>query len=165
MLDPAALTEDAASAQTGKYLIFALGEEEYALEVAKAREVLPLAPITPVPGTPPYVRGVLSVHGTLTPVLDLRTAFGLPARQTPATCIIVVDSDDAQMGLIVDRVVSVIDVGPESIEAPPAFSGDTTTTAVIRGIRRDYGKVTIVLDVSLVMAPAQARALTRHSLP
>lgn len=143
-------------AETGKYLIFALGDEEYALEVATAREIIGMPHITPVPCTPPFVRGAFNYRGTAAPAIDLRVAFGLPAEQTDDTCVIIADSGDAEIGMIVDRVVAVIDVDPEQIEETPPVAG-ATTTSVIRGIRRDQGDVTIVLDIGMVMPPDAAR--------
>ncbi len=149
-------------AEAGKYLIFALAHEEYALEVATAREIIGMPHITPVPCTPPFVRGVFNYRGTAAPAIDLRVAFGLPAEQTDDTCVIIADSGDAEIGMIVDRVVSVIDVGPDQIEGALPVAAETTT-ALIRGIRRDQGDVAIVLDIGMVMPPDAARALARSA--
>jgi len=156
----AAGTDAPARAETGRYLLFALGQEEYALEVAKTREVLGLAPITPVPGTPKFVRGVMSLRGAVLPVIDLRVAFGLPARDGEHTGILVAASDGVELGLVVDRVTGMIDVGPEAVQETPPPGGESATS-VIRGIRRAQGNVTIVLDVGMVLGPAEARALAQ----
>ena len=179
-----ALVERPAPADAGKYLIFALGGEEFALEIATAREVVPMPPITPVPGTAPFVRGVFNCRGTVTPAIDLRLALGLAAEQSDDTCVILARSGDLEVGLIVDRVTSVIDVGPDQVEGlRPAYTrprrgavpsshpraqrepaarsaAGQTATALIRGIRRDRGDVTIVLDIGRVMPPGAARALS-----
>jgi purine-binding chemotaxis protein CheW len=161
MFEPAtAVADPPARAGTGKYLLFALGQEEYALELAKTREVLGLVPITPVPGTPKFVRGVTSFRGAVLPVIDLRVAFGLPARDGEHTGILVAASGDVEIGLVVDRVTGMIDVGPEAVRETPTPGGETATAA-IRGIRRDHGNVTIILDVGMVLAPAEARALAQ----
>jgi purine-binding chemotaxis protein CheW len=141
-----------------RYLIFVLGGEEYALEVSQAREVLDLRPVTPVPNTPAFVKGVMSCRGNVVPVIDLRVAFGLPAVEDDETCIVLADSEHVKMGLVVDRVAGVVDVGDQQLEETPSFEGETGTS-MIRGIRRDYGKATIVLDIGMVMDPGEARAL------
>jgi purine-binding chemotaxis protein CheW len=151
---PQPLLEEAGA----RYLIFVLGGEEYALEVGKAREVLDLRPVTPVPNTAPFVKGVMNCRGNVVPVLDLRVAFGLPADEDDDTCIILADSDHIELGLVVDRVAGVIDVGDQHVEETPSFEGETGTS-MIRGIRRDHGTATIVLDIGMVMAPSEARAL------
>src|SRR3954467_893668 len=93
----------------GKYLTFALGNEEYGVPVLKVREIIKVMDITQVPQVPDYVLGVINLRGKVIPVIDLRRKFGFPAMEhTERTCIIVVDVDlpaiRVMMGVVVDSV-------------------------------------------------------------
>src|SRR6185436_11176039 len=98
-----------ATSRGGKYLTFALGKEEYGLEILKVREIIGFMDITVVPRTPAYVRGVINLRGQVIPVIDLRAKFAMPAVETTeATCIIVAEirikDQKLSMGIVVDRV-------------------------------------------------------------
>ena len=93
-----------------KFLSFCLGTETYGVEILKVREIIGLLAITPLPQTPPYVRGVMNLRGRIIPVIDLRLRFALPAVEaTKETCVIVLESTDSEgeqtvMGAVVDSV-------------------------------------------------------------
>lgn len=92
------------------FLLFQLGEERYALDVACVAEVLPLVGVRPIPQAPPAVAGVFSCRGTLLPVVDLcQLILGRPARRRMSTRLIIVDHPGEQgethrLGLIAERV-------------------------------------------------------------
>src|SRR3954467_1394979 len=89
-----ALSRQLADDLAGKYLTFALGNEEYGVPVLKVREIIKVMDITQVPQVPDYVLGVINLRGKVIPVIDLRRKFGFPAMEhTERTCIIVVDVD------------------------------------------------------------------------
>src|SRR5688572_20208125 len=95
------------SARAGKYLTFQLGNEHYAIQVLRVREIVKVQHITAVPDTPPEVRGVINLRGKVIPVIDLRLKFGMPESEYGhRTCIIVVElnsSHNGPMGIIVDE--------------------------------------------------------------
>ena len=79
-------------AAPGKYLTFALAQEEYGLPVLKVREIIKIMDITAVPQVPAHVKGVINLRGKVIPIIDLRLKFGMPAADyTERTCIIVVE--------------------------------------------------------------------------
>src|SRR5512133_3882306 len=81
-----------AQSKAGKYLTFALSNEEYGLEILKVREIIGYMQITAVPQTPSHVKGVINLRGQVIPVVDLRLKFGMNAAEvTEETCIIVVE--------------------------------------------------------------------------
>jgi len=83
-------------ARGGKYLTFALGREEYGLEILKVREIIGYMDITAVPRTPAYVKGVINLRGQVISVIDLRSKFGMEkAARTEQTCIVVVEITQA----------------------------------------------------------------------
>jgi len=141
----------------GKYLTFKLVDEEYGLEILKVREIIGLLPITSLPRTPVFVRGVINLRGKVIPVIDLRKKFGLDeAEDTDQTCIIVVDvtgtSGSIQVGILVDSVSEVLDIKGEDIEDSPMF-GTNVDTAFILGMAKAKGSVKILLNIEKVLSP------------
>jgi purine-binding chemotaxis protein CheW len=131
------LASSTTAAHGGKYLTFALGKEEYGLEILKVREIIGYMDITAVPKTPSYVRGVINLRGQVISVVDLRAKFGMEAAQrTDETCIIVVeiksgDSRKLSTGIIVDRVSEVLNIPGENIEEPPTFGATVATDFIV----------------------------------
>jgi purine-binding chemotaxis protein CheW len=143
----------------GKYLTFKLADEEYGLEILKVREIIGLLPITSLPRTPDFVRGVINLRGKVIPVIDLRRKFELDATaDTDQTCIIVVDVagnfGSVQIGILVDSVSEVLDIRGEEIEDPPTF-GSSVDTAFILGMAKAKGTVKILLNIEKVLSQAE----------
>jgi len=143
----------------GKYLTFRLIDEEYCLEILKVREIIGVMPITSLPRTPVFVRGVIDLRGKIIPVIDLRQKFELDAAEdTGQTCIIVVDvtgnAGRIQVGILVDSVSEVLDIKSAEIEEPPAF-GTNVDTAFILGMAKTKGSVKIMLNIEKVLSPAE----------
>jgi purine-binding chemotaxis protein CheW len=141
----------------GKYLTFALGKEEYGLEILKVREIIGYMDITAVPRTPGYVKGVINLRGQVISVVDLRAKFVMDmADKTDQTCIIVVeintrDGGKLSTGIIVDRVSEVLSITDENIEPAPEF-GISVDTRFILGIGKVGQSVKILLDIDRVLA-------------
>ncbi|MBN1435493.1 MAG: purine-binding chemotaxis protein CheW [Sedimentisphaerales bacterium] len=139
----------------GKYLTFALGAEEYGLEILKVREIIGYVDVTSVPQTPSYVRGVINLRGQVIPVVDLRAKFCMEeAERTEATCIIVVEISKADgtisTGLVVDQVQEVLDISAEQIEPTPEF-GSAVDTDFILGMGKVGESVKILLNIDKVL--------------
>src|SRR5512142_1847261 len=120
----------------GKYLAFALGNEEYGLPVLKVREIIKVMDITQVPQVPPHVRGVINLRGKVIPVIDLRLKFGFASQDyTERTCIIVVDVSlggaNVMMGIVVDSVSEVLNIAGADIDETPDFGGQVTTDYIL----------------------------------
>ncbi len=140
----------------GKYLTFALGPEEYGLEILKVREIIGYMDITAVPQTPEYVRGVINLRGQVIPVVDLRSKFGMDTTETTdQTCIIVVEISQEgrkfSTGIVVDHVQEVLDIAGEHIEDAPQF-GSSVATDFILGMGKIGDAVKILLDIDKVLA-------------
>lgn len=155
-------TRNAAS-RAGKYLTFALGKEEYGLEILKVREIIGYMEITAVPRTPTYVKGVINLRGQVIAVMDLRAKFGMEATdRTEETCIIVVEIRQAgrklSTGIIVDHVSEVLDIAAESIEDAPSF-GTSVDTDFILGMGKIGESVKILLDIDRVLGTDGLAAL------
>jgi len=135
----------------GKFLTFQLLNEEYGLEILTVREIIGIMDITTVPQTPAYVKGVINLRGQVIPVIDLRLKFGMPEGEYgKRTCIVVVNVDGLQMGIVVDTVSEVMDIDSASIEATPSF-GTRLNTDYILGMGKVQGAVKILLDIGEVL--------------
>ena len=145
--------------KAGKYLTFALADEEYGLEILKVREIIGMMDITAVPRTPNYVKGVINLRGKVIPTVDLRLKVGMDeAERTNQTCIIVVDLGEVEMGIIVDKVSEVLDIAAEDIEDAPSF-GAQIDTDYIRGMGKAEERVTILLDISKLLSRADVSTM------
>lgn len=147
----------------GKYLTFALAQEQYGLEILKVREIIGYLDVTSVPQTPAYVKGVINLRGQVIPVIDLRTKFGMePSDVTDETCIIVAETRQAgrtlSTGIVVDRVQEVLDIASESIEDAPQF-GNSVDTDFVMGMAKVDDSVKILLDIDAVLATSDLNAL------
>jgi purine-binding chemotaxis protein CheW len=140
----------------GKYLTFALANEEYGLEILKVREIIGYMEITAVPQTPEHVKGVINLRGQVIPVIDLRAKFGMETTDvTEETCIIVVETSQGDRkfstGIVVDRVQEVLDIDGENIEEAPQF-GSSVNTDFILGMGKIGDSVKILLDIDEVLS-------------
>jgi len=139
----------------GKYLTFALGPEEYGLEILKVREIIGYMEITAVPQTPHEVKGVINLRGQVIPVVDLRAKFGMEtAEVTDESCIIVVEISQGNRsfstGIVVDHVQEVLDIAGQDIEEAPQF-GSSVDTNFILGMGKIGDSVKILLDIDKVL--------------
>jgi len=141
----------------GKYLTFALGREEYGIEILKVQEIIGMMDVTKVPKAPEFIRGIINLRGSVIPVVDLRMKFGMERKgDSEKTCVIVVNvsaDDNAKrvtMGIIVDEVSEVLDIREEQIDPPPDF-GALVDTRFILGIGKLGKKVAILLDIDKVL--------------
>ncbi len=136
----------------GKFLTFFLANEEYGVEILKVHEIIGLLPITGVPRTPHFIRGVINLRGKVIAVVDLRLKFGMTSSESTAeTCIIVVHVHGLEMGIIVDKVSEVVNISGSDIDPAPSFGSDVTTDYIL-GIGKSQGKVKILLDIERVLS-------------
>ncbi len=152
--------QEKSATRAGKYLTFVLAAETYGLEILKVREIIGMMDITAVPRTPAFVKGVINLRGKVIPVVDLRLKFGLEElARTEETCVIVVDVDGMEIGIIVDKVSEVLNVSAEHIEETPSFGVDIDTSFIL-GLGMANGKVTILLDISRVLTAEECQVPT-----
>ena len=147
----------------GKYLTFSMADEEYGIGILKIKEIIGMMPITSVPQTPEFVKGVINLRGKVIPVMDLRLRFGIEAIDyTERTCIIVVEvaglSGTVMIGIVVDAVSEVLNIKGEDIEETPTF-GTRLNTDHILGMAKMEGAVKILLDIDRDLSTAEVSAL------
>jgi purine-binding chemotaxis protein CheW len=148
---------------TQQYLTFGLGEEVFALETGSVREVIELVPVTRIPKTPPFMRGVINLRGHAVPVVDLRIKFDMPkAQDTVNTCIIIVDveveGEMSHMGAIVDSVREVFEMGSDQINPPPRM-GTSIRADFIKGMGKQNEEFIMILDIGKVFSPEELQML------
>lgn len=146
----------------GKYLTFSLAGEEYGIGILKVKEIIGMMPITVVPQTPSYIKGVINLRGKVIPVIDLRLKFSIAAAEfTERTCIIVVEITAAGrtilMGIVVDSVSEVLNIKAADIEATPSF-GTKLDTEYILGMAKSGGSIKILLDIDKILSSAELQA-------
>jgi purine-binding chemotaxis protein CheW len=142
-------------AKAGKYLTFALGKEEYGIEILKVREIIGYMTITAVPQMPGYVKGIINLRGQVIPVVDLRSRFGMEVKEiTDQSCIIVVDIHQSDRsffaGLVVDHVQEVLNIEEGNIDDAPQFGTDVNTDFLL-GIGKSGSAIKLLLDIDRVL--------------
>ncbi len=155
----------AMAAREGKYLTFTLAEEEYGIGILKIKEIIGMMPITSVPRTPPFVKGVINLRGKVIPVIDLRLRFNMPAIDyTERTCIIVVEiaseTGNVVIGIVVDSVSEVLNIKGADIENTPTFGTQLDTDYILGMAKIDKG-VKILLDIDRVLGAAEIAGLSK----
>ena len=142
--------------ETTQFLTFKLGDEVFALDISKVREVLDFTTVTKVPRTPEFMRGVINLRGSVVPVVDLRLKFGMTRTESSVnTCVIItevtVDNDTTVLGALADSVQEVLDLEPGSI-APAPKIGTKLKTEFIKGMGRRDDRFIIILDIDKVFS-------------
>jgi purine-binding chemotaxis protein CheW len=154
ILNPTDQSQKNSRDREGKYLTFSLAGEEYGIGILKVKEIIGLMPITPVPKTPSFVKGVINLRGKVIPVADLRLKFNMDEMAyTERTCIIVVEIREGLgqvlMGIVVDSVSEVLNIKAGEIEDTPAF-GTQMDTDYILGMAKTGGGIKILLEIDKV---------------
>lgn len=138
-----------------QFLTFALGQEEYGVEILKIQEIKGFSAITPLPNAPAFIKGVLNLRGTIVPIVDLRKKFSLPeVGYTKFTVIVVVQVQGKIMGFIVDAVSDVLNVAGADIQPTPDLHRQVDTS-FINGLAKAGEKLVILLDIEKVLTTAE----------
>lgn len=148
-----ALPAQTHKSRSGKFLTFKLGEETYAVEVLKIKEIIRMQRVTPVPHLPAYMQGIINLRGKVIPVIDLRIKFGLESVEvTERTCVVVVqiilsgDNRPTPVGMIVDAVEEVMNINEEQVEDNPDL-GSTLENRFIDGLAKFDDIIVTLLNI------------------
>ncbi len=145
----------------GKYLTFSLDKEEYGISILKIKEIIGMMPITTVPQTPEFVKGVINLRGKVIPVVDLRKRFGVTvADQTQESRIVVVDISGEDIGVMVDAVNEVMRLAGDAI-SPASELITTEDSYYLQGIAKLGDKLLILLDLDKVLSKEERAALVQ----
>jgi purine-binding chemotaxis protein CheW len=139
-------------ANPGQFLTFNLRSRPYGVAIGSVREINRMGDITPVPGKPKFVAGVMNLRGKVIPVVNLCLKLGLQlVEATRETCIIVVDTELGLIGMIVDSVSEVVSLGQNQIEPSPIL-GDVEGIDWVTGIGKVEDKVILLIDIEQVLS-------------
>ena len=148
------------------YLTFRLQKDLFAIDVLKVREVVELTSITPIPGSPKYMRGVINLRGNVVSVVDMRRKFGMAEiAQTIDTCIVVLDiqmdGEEMILGILVDAVQEVFELSSSQIEPPPTM-GTRFKAEYLTGIGKSEDHFIMILDIDKMLS-AEELMLVKNS--
>lgn len=135
-----------------QFLTFQLGDELYGVDILRVQEIKGYTTVTKIPNTPPHIKGVLNLRGTIVPIVELRTKFGMPTIEyTMFTVIVVVVIQEKIMGLVVDAVSDVLDIDKKDIQPPPQF-GAKVDVSFLKGIGKSGDKLIALLDMDRLLS-------------
>jgi purine-binding chemotaxis protein CheW len=134
-------------------VLFAIQDEWYAIDVRSVREIRREYAVTPVPGAPPYIRGVINLRGEIVSVTDLASLLGLAsASEEDASTMIVCDLEGRSTGILVGALADIVEVPEESIE-PPLGTLERARAEHIRGQVAVDDRLVTVLDLERAITP------------
>lgn len=148
--------EEMEDAQYGRFLTFSLGGEEFGIETKYVKEIIGMQPITQLPETPDYIKGVINLRGKIIPLIDLKVKFKKDrAGYTDRTCVIVTELCEISAGLIVDSVSEVESIMAEDISPPPDYRTGIQSK-YIRGIDKAGDAIKLLLDCETLILENEA---------
>jgi len=131
-----------ASLAPTQFISFAIGEDQYGVDIMSVREIRGWAEITHLPKQPEYVRGVLNLRGAIVPIIDLRCRFGQGLTETsPLHIVIIVQIGGRQVGLIGDRVLDIVSVEASQIQPVPRTA---------QGASSDFLAGLVTIDATMI---------------
>ncbi|MCL2235683.1 MAG: chemotaxis protein CheW [Defluviitaleaceae bacterium] len=146
-----AMDRNVTSDTTNLYLAFVVDDEQYGVEVSNIKEIIGVEPITIVPQTENFLKGIINLRGDIIPVIDVRSRFR--KQEIPydtETCIVVVLHEDYILGLIVDRIIGVYNLNFNMITAPPNAKL-SYANQFVKNIGRKEEGVLLLLDLEKIL--------------
>jgi purine-binding chemotaxis protein CheW len=154
---------DASADSADEYLTFALGQEEYGVDILKVQEIRGYDTVTRLPDAPDYIKGVINLRGTIVPVIDMRLKFRLErAEYNALTVMIVLNVADRVVGMVVDSVSDVIQLEAEQIRPVPDI-GAAIDRQFITGIGTQGERMLILLEIERLMTSAEMGLVTQSA--
>jgi len=152
-----------------RHLSFSLEQELYCIDILKVKELLGLPPITPLPQTPSFIKGVINLRGQIIPLIDLRLKFGMPFKEySKRTSIIVVELDYEQQkmlfGLVVDAIHEVVQIPEEAVSRLPYLNARIKAEYIQGVISQANKPLMILLDVLRILKDDDIAQLQASSL-
>lgn len=142
-----------------QWVTFYLDKERYGINVMQVQEVLRVTEITPVPGAPEYVLGIINLRGNVVTVIDTRQRFRLPQREMDdSTRIVIMETENQVVGILVDSVAEVVELRASEIEAAPNV-GTEESARFIQGVCSLSGELLILIDLNTLFSDDQKREL------
>jgi purine-binding chemotaxis protein CheW len=134
-----------------QFVTFVLMDEVYGINVMQVQEVLRVTEIAPVPGAPSYVLGIINLRGNVVTVIDTRKRFGLPSTELDdSSRIIVIESENQVVGILVDAVAEVVELQEGDIDAAPNV-GTEDSSRYIQGVATREDGLLILVDLNKLL--------------
>ena len=153
------------TAQGREMLTFRLGSEAYGINILKVQEIRGCDPVTPIAGTPAFIRGVIDLRGVIVPIVDMRMKFALPEAAYDAfTVVIILNVARRVIGIVVDAVSDVVTFTPDQIRPVPEFS-EQLDTRFIMGLARLENQMVILLDIEHLLSSPEMQLTDSASVP
>ena len=145
--------------QHGRYLTFNVGEEVFGIDIEYVTEIIGMQPVTQIPEIADYIKGVINLRGKIIPVIDVRLKFKKDAMAyNDRTCIIVMDTDEIIVGLIVDSVSEVTTIDDKDIAPPPGGKLGMKSN-YIKGIGKIGDKINLLIDGRKLFNEEEAKTI------
>jgi len=136
---------DAENGTATELISFAIGEEQYGVDIMAVREIKGWSDITHLPRQPQYVRGVLNLRGVMVPIIDLRSRFGQGLTEaTPLHIVIIVQTAGQQVGLLADRVLDIVAFDNSQVRPVPRVSGTSALSFLLGLITSEAGMIALI---------------------
>jgi purine-binding chemotaxis protein CheW len=139
---------------TGReFLVFALGEEEYGIDILKVQEIrgYDADVVTRIANVPSFIKGVTNLRGIIVPIVDLRIKFNLgKVEYTEQTVVIILNLSNRVVGIVVDGVSDVLMLSAAQIRPAPEF-GSTLSTEYLTGLGTIDDRMLILIDIEKLM--------------
>lgn len=146
--------------QEEKFLTFSLGKEEYGIEIRYVTEIIGLQGITEIPELPHYVKGIINLRGKIIPVIDVRLRFGKEnVEYNDRTSIIVIETNNIFVGLVVDIVAEVTSISKSSIVPPPQINGECYNK-YIKGIAKAENGIKLLVDCGKILNENEVNSIS-----
>ena len=143
--------EHTTAANSGEFLTFTLGDEEYGIDILKVQEIRGYDAVTKIANSPPSIKGVINLRGAIVPIVDLRIKFNLgEPTYDQFTVVIILNIANRVVGMVVDGVSDVIALASDQIRPAPEF-GATLDTQYIVGLATVDERMIIVVDIERLM--------------
>ncbi|WP_168013471.1 chemotaxis protein CheW [Halomonas salinarum] len=151
MTDLNAASAAAVEAHSREFLVFSLGEEEYAIDILKVQEIRGYENVTRIANAPDFIKGVTNLRGVIVPIVDLRIKFHLDnVEYGGQTVVIVVNVGDRVVGIVVDGVSDVMTLTPEQIKPAPEF-GVTLSSDYLSGLGSLEDRMLVLVDIDKLL--------------
>ncbi|MDI9643036.1 MAG: chemotaxis protein CheW [Archaeoglobaceae archaeon] len=138
--------------ETVQVIVFKLGEERYGVDISQVREIIRPSQITKIPNAPDFVEGVINLRGQITTIVNLRKRFGLPSKEIDNDSrIIVVEYNNAVIGMMVDTVNEVKYLSHKDIEALPSIITAREEAKFLKGVGKLPDGLLILIDLNKVL--------------
>ena len=140
-------------------LVFLLDSEEYGVDILRVQEIRSYEKVTPVPGAPPHLKGVVNLRGAVVPIIDLRVRFGrAEPRYDELTVVVILQVGGRTVGMVVDGVADVVRLQPDEVQPAPALGALIGCSFLLEVAMMD-DRMILLVDLEKVLATRELYSL------